>query len=215
MKRHFVLFCSLIVTSIAFAQLKELPDNKILADNADKTLKAANTMCILSFISQAAGAGLILAGYDMSTDSETTMMFFGLNLGIGGVGMATNNAILTSRAYKQIRMLSFAQEDSSLRMKMLNNIKLARTLSIIQNITPIVGVAAGVTGYLISKPGNNEAFFESSSFWIPAISICSAGLLLTIPEIVLISKTQQVLNSYRQKITLGATSFGMGISYKF
>jgi hypothetical protein len=211
MKKFYILLLMLFNVNVVMTQVQELSDDSILLDNANRTLKAATSMSAISFVYQATGAMLILTG----AGENVTEMGFGLALGIGGVGMATNNAILTDRAYNQIKKLRFAQEDSLLRMKMLKNIKSARALSIIQNLTPILGVTAGAINYSISKPNNEDKFFTSNTFWIPVISICAIGLVLTLPEVIFIEKTLHDLDTYRRKLTLGTTKYGIGVGYKF
>jgi hypothetical protein len=218
MKRVYVLVFSMILFHPVFAQVKDLEDNSMLVDHANKTLKATTAICAISFLSQAIGGSFILAAMDMQTDREITLLAAGLFVGIGGVGTQTNNAILANRAYEQIKILEFHPEDSLLQSRMLKNIKSARTLSIIQNITPIVAAAAGAISYSVHKSKYQdyyEAFFESPSFWIPAVSICFVGAILSIPEIVLIEKTRSDLNSYRKKVGFGATKYGLGVSFKF
>ena len=212
MKKFYFLFISLTIVIRAMAQLPALPEDSIRFDNINKTLNAATSMCVVSFANQAIGAVLILSGLE----EFQTKMALGLTLGIGGVGMATNNSILINRACIQIKELKFSQEDSFLRMKMLNNIKSARVLSMIQNITPILGFAAGMINWTLSKPAYPPGeFYTSSLFWIPSISICALGLILIIPEVILIEKTRNSLNTCRQKLILGSTKHGIGISYTF
>jgi hypothetical protein len=218
MKRCYSLIFSMIFFTPVFAQVKGLEDKSTLSDHANKTLKATTEICAISFLSQAIGGSLILAGMDMDTDREITLLAAGLFIGIGGVGTQTNNAILANRAYEQIKMLEFRPEDSLLQCRILKNIKSARTLSIIQNITPIVAVTAGAISYSVYKSKYQdyyEAFFESRSFWIPAVSICLVGAILSIPEIVLIEKARSDLNSYQKKLSFGTTKYGLGVSYRF
>jgi hypothetical protein len=211
MKRVSILLTVLFIFNAALPQETDLSAAKILADNTNKTLKAATIHCALSFVFEGAGAGLILA----DIEEPEAKFFSGVILGWGGVGIAIGNLTLTNRAYKQIRMMGFTLEESTLRIKMLKNIKTARTLAIIQNITPFVAVAAGTINYFLIQPEVYEDFYVASSFWIPVVSICCIGMLLNIPEIVLIEKTRGYLSKYQQKFTLGTTKHGMGISYKF
>jgi hypothetical protein len=195
----------------AMTQNTELPEERDLLENTDRTLRAANTMCTISFLFQAGGSALIISGYDdMSYE-----MGFGLSFGIGGVGMASNNAILTDKACQQIKQIKFNAEDSSLRIRMLKNIKAAKTLAIIQNLMPILGFTVGVINYKNTKTNHPDELYTSSAFWIPTISICAIGMALTIPEMILISKTRQGLNAYRRQISVGSTTYGLGIRYKF
>lgn len=212
------MFLSMIFFNPVSAQVKDLEEYGMLTDHVNKTLKAATTTCAISFLSQAIGGSFILAGMDMQTDKDITLLAVGLFVGIGGVGTQTNNAILANRAYKQTKMLEFRPEDSLLQTRMLKNIKSARTLSIIQNITPILAAAAGAISYSVYKSKNQnyyEDFFESPSFWIPAVSICFVGAILSIPEIVLIEKARSNLKSYQNKLSIGTTKYGLGVSYKF
>ena len=213
MKTFYTFLIALSFFAEGKTQFIDSSRNKYLSEDINKTLTAATTMCVISFIYQSTGAVLILSG----AGETPAALGVGLAIGIGGVGMATNNAILTNSAYNQIKHLIFHSEDSALRMNMLKSIKLARTLSILQNMTPILGVVAGIIGYSYYRSQNNtpDTFFDSNSFWIPAISMCAIGMVLTIPEIILIEKTRCDLSTYQQKISLGRTNFGMGIIYKF
>jgi hypothetical protein len=218
MKRWYSLFSLMFLFNLGLSQVEDLNGTSILAVDANKTLRAATSMCAVSLLYQAVGGGLILTGMDMESDTETGLLSIGLFAGIGGVGMQTNNAILTNQAYRQIKLLTFAPEDSELRKRMLRNIKSARTLAIIQNITPIVAAAAGAISYSAHKSKYqeyDEAFFESPSFWIPSVSICFIGAVLTIPIIVLIEKTRSDLESFQRKLSLGATKYGVGVTYNF
>ncbi|MEI8005744.1 MAG: hypothetical protein WCI48_06025 [Bacteroidota bacterium] len=213
MKKFYAFLIALSFFAEGKSQIIDSSGDKLLSENINKTLTAATTMCVVSFIYQGTGAILILS----YAGEMPAAMGLGLAIGIGGVGMATNNAILTNRAYNQIEHLNFLQEDSALRMNMLKNMKAARTLTILQNLTPILGVAAGFIGYSCYRAKNEteDTFYESTSFWIPAISICAIGLVLTIPEIILIEKARNDLKTYQQKLSLGKTEYGLGMIFKF
>lgn len=218
MKRCCILFFSMIILNAVSAQVKNPADIGMTADHVNKTLKSATGISVVSLLSQVIGGGLILSGMNMETDGETTRLAIGLFVGIGGVGMQTNSAILASRACEQVRMLEFSPEDSLLQRRMLKNIKTARTLSIIQNIIPVVAVAAGAISFSFQKSDqeyHNETFFQSPSFWIPTVSICFVGAILSIPEIVLLEKARSDLNSYQKKLAFGTTKNGVGLSYNF
>lgn len=212
--RHDTLFYKIDAVpgatfGIPMAQVDTLAD--IPKAEANKTLQAALSQCVLSFIFEGVGGALILA----DLKQPGIKMAVGVTLGCGGVGMGTNTAILTSHTYRQIQMLPFAPGDSLLRMEMMRHSKTARTLAIVQNIMPIVAATAGAISYTSSKNNTYDEFFESETFWVPVLCVCAVQMALAIPELVLIGKTKKSVDKYQQKVALGATKYGLGISYKF
>ena len=205
MKKYCILLGALFFFNSAVSQVKDLSANEILLENTNKTLKAATSQCALSFIFLGTGVGLVIADVDFVPLAVT--------IGLGGAGVGTHITILTNRAYKQIQKLNFQPDDLALQTRMLKNIKTARTLAIIQNMTPIVAAVVGGINYSLSE--QYDDFYFSTSFWAPALSIVAVGMILIIPEIVLIEKTRHDLNTYRGNLTLGTTEYGMGISFKF
>ena len=205
MNKYCIIIGALLFFHSAVSQVKDLSAEEILIENTNKTLKAATSQCALSFIFLGTGAGLVIADMDFVIPAVT--------IGLGGAGIVTNITILTKRAYKQIQTLDFRQDDVALKTTMLKNIKTARTLAIIQNMTPIVAAVVGVFNYYLSGEQYDDFYF-SSSFWAPALSIVAIGMILIIPDIVLIEKTRHNLITYRGTLTLGTTAYGIGFNSK-
>ena len=207
MKMICILFALLL--SMIAARGQQTPEfDSVTPDQIERTLKAAKTMCVISMSYQVVGIGFFI-GATMDVTEVSGPLSAGVIIGTGGAGMELNNSQLTRRAYYQIGSFSFPTEDSLLRSDMLKNMKTARMLAAMQNLLPFIAIATGGFAYLISGGENN-------AFSITTLTLWAGGLLgMAIPEIMLIEKTRHDLSKYRQKLTLGASKYGMGMVFHF
>ena len=208
MKIICILFAVVLSMAVTRGQ-QTLNFDTVSPDQIEKTLKAAKTMCVISLSYQVAGIGFFI-GATIDARDWIGPGSVGVILGTGGAGMEHNNAQLTRRAYDQIGLFSFPQEDSLLRAGMLKNMKTARILAVMQNFVPLIALATGGFAYLISGGDDSKVFS------ITTITLWAGGLLcMAIPEIRLIEKTRHDLNKYQQRLTLGSSKYGMGMVFHF
>ena len=208
MKKSYILFALILSIGVVRAQPATLGFDTVTPDRIDRTLKAATTMCAISFIYQAVGIGFFI-GATTTVQELFGPLSVGVIVGTGGMGMELNNAQLTSRAYNQIRSFWFTPEDSLLKTSILKNMKTARNLARIQNVIPFIALTMGGFAYLISCG-------EDQVFYITTISLYASGLCCTaITEILLIEKTRRDLNNCQKKLTIGPSKYGMGMIFHF
>jgi len=176
-------------------------------EDARKSLSGATVMSIVSGVTQGIGYIMTNPGIQKNNDQSFETTWVGILLGVGGIGMETNSPILISRANKQIKRWDCPAEDILAKQKILKNIRAAQTVSIVRTVLPIAGI---LTGRLFINEDNGGEQFEKVFF-----GCWAASLILTIPEIILIEESQGQIKGYQQKLKLGATEEGLGMTYKF
>ena len=206
----------------AIGTIKHPVSDTILFDAINRSLKATTSVCISSFATEVLGSVLIGSSINSNLVSEGdlneagTNIFLGIWTSIGGFGTTTNVPILANRAYRQLKAWDCPADQTKFKSGVLLEINIAKTLSILQTLTPLVALAGEVIINSIN-PGNDHAWgiFGENHTWGIFGVIYFAGSLLVIPEVILFEHARHKLNEYAGKMTLGPNRNGIGISYKF
>jgi len=207
MKRSVILVVAIVLSLCGKGQNTQQASDSITLANLNKTLNAATIVGGIAFAFQATGIGFA-AGAVVTEGGILGPLSVTAIIGSGGNGMEITNAKLVKSAYVQIEELSFIQEDSTIRARMLSNMRTARKLAKIQFFAPFMAMAAGGLAYLVLGG-------EQNAFYITTLTLYSVGFCMFIPEIMLIKNTRRDLQECQQRLALGRTSLGFGISYKF
>jgi hypothetical protein len=188
----------------AYTQTNSTATEKDYLGDARKSLSGATGISVVSMLTQGIGYGLIRASIN-GASTETAVA--GIFLGTGGIGIETNSPILVSRAYRQIKQWECPAEDFLVKQKILNNIKAAKTISIVRTVLPLAGImATSISANNDSDSDKKENIFFG--FW-------ASSLVLAIPEIILIENSHSQIKSYQQKVKIGTTEQGLGMMYEF
>lgn len=203
--------CILFLLTISFSAKSqtETADSiapSVLLGNIEKTLKAATSMSIITCAYQATGLSFIVAS-QREWDSDVYLAV-GLTAGIGGVGMGTNVSILTGKAYRHFKSWKCPGADSLFKKRILRNIKTARNIAILQDFMPFIGLAAGGIASAISND-------KKDTFYIVFVSACIAGMVLTVPEMILLENVRHDLKQYQRHLDIGLCEHGIGLVYNF
>jgi len=207
MKRSVILAVAILLSLCGNGQNTQQASDSIKLVNLNKTLNAATIVGGMAFAFQAIGIGFA-AGAVVTEEGIFGPLSVTAIIGSGGNGMEITHAKLVKSIYVQIEKLSFIQEDSTIRARMLSNMRTAGILAKIQFFAPFMAMAAGGLAYLVSG-------LEQNAFSITLLTLYSVGICTFIPEIMLIKNTRRDLKECQQRLTLGRTGFGFGISYKF
>src|SRR5512138_3436318 len=138
MRKNLILILGLFGVAGLSVTGQDSISASVLFDDVDRSLKAATSLSVISLTYQSAGMACFIATSERDNENVVAA---GLVFGIGGVGMATNVPILTSKAYRQFRSWECRDSDSLFKQKILYEIRWAKSVAIVQNCLPLVGLA--------------------------------------------------------------------------
>jgi hypothetical protein len=94
---------------------------------------------------------------------------------------------------------------------MMKELKVARSLSQLQAFMPLIGLASGLV-CRFAVTGQKES---QEAFVYAFLGAAAAGLVMAIPQVVLMEHVRGQVCRYKRQVNLGMTENGAGLVYHF